>query len=1132
MTSIMSKRVNHRATFFRRAVELGYNLPYRTSTVVELVKYINANSTDNIVLAERVVKVSAKRTARGELFHRAKAMGYNLPYNTSTTQNLSDFIKAATTVVKKNVRGELFRQARTMGYDLPYNKSTVKFLSDFIEAVTAVYPSSDNFANGWKPYSIKEFLKFMRNNERLPALLNIYIDGTADTEMGFVRVNTLADVFALFEKVYTFTGERYENGRSVPFTGLTGLAVTGYDIRPLPTDAAPMRVANSCSQRVVAIKTATKATMFNLENCLVKILRHYASDRLAKLYANFPQFDPLYNITSRQPMFTVDDDVFYDVPEISLTGDDIEELAKKMGFNISLYTSLGAQINVPWRVYGGETKRKKIDAVVSNGHATVKPGKFKISAIDYSLDNFDDKEIFNVDCGYTTDPETKKEMLYYYIELKDNKFIMHKSYKPSTITKNLDDDSDLAYAYMFNNETVTFHKFLKFYNIERITDDKVQQIVKSAENFIGKKIFEEVCAEKGDYEIDHNRNYSSFDKNPFYVGFPRPDSLSIVDIDAVDNPAFVVLNKYPEVNEQKNPAYYRFFGNRLVITYPVYKYLLSIGAKLDIKYALAADFFKVDLYDFASKWCTDPADQKLCVNSLIGRFITGGVKNERLVRCRYGCPEELDRMSFECVERGFSFTDTKCTFTKHLEEVDYCCNMGEDEGPHYAESVYSSGFLNVVIPNTKKNHISMHSFILGYAAVSVMLQWDKIAAQGGRVIAFNVDSLIVRGVPIEDLDINISIERGDWKHNAEPPKYPYGLSQLTQKGKAYPLYKNILPEILPNEIAKMYFKKNTRITGPAGCSKSYPFYSNPLPDSIYLTPTIALRDEIRLNAKTLGVELTVETFEKYFQTSMSDARFRIYLSSPAGRRYRNVIIDEYTMFSAEKLKRALLRSPASRFILLGDTNQICNAIDGTAVDESFFSDWDKIEIKRTRATKARQHYEFGCLLDSLRDKTYDQQVEVIRQNWDLATPKTLLTDAKHVIVGNHAVANSFNRIYAFMHPSEMPVKTIGKNPTIMYLPADNPHIWWDRATMRDAPPQYARYEPAFAATADSFQGKTMDNLAIHLPSLNRQGTLYTAMTRARQHNLIYPINFDFRSMSDGLTDNTRAILFSTLSLLI
>ena len=85
--------------------------------------------------------------------------------------------------------------------------------------------------------------------------------------------------------------------------------------------------------------------------------------------------------------------------------------------------------------------------------------------------------------------------------------------------------------------------------------------------------------------------------------------------------------------------------------------------------------------------------------------------------------------------------------------------------------------------------------------------------------------------------------------------------------------------------------------------------------------------------------------------------------------------------------------------------------------------------------------------------------------------------------------------------SEIKKGNIGKK--VVYLPVDTQGVFWDRKSMRDDNKGY-KFEPYFAVTSDSFQGKTVEQtLYVDVESLSRHGTFYTAITRTRaQENVV------------------------------
>ena len=231
---------------------------------------------------------------------------------------------------------------------------------------------------------------------------------------------------------------------------------------------------------------------------------------------------------------------------------------------------------------------------------------------------------------------------------------------------------------------------------------------------------------------------------------------------------------------------------------------------------------------------------------------------------------------------------------------------------------------------------------------------------------------------------------------------------------------------------------------------------------------------------------------------------------PARSNY--VVIDELTMYTKGNWETILRRSGGSIIIALGDFEQIANNMFGEPVTRQFFIDhgFDVIELKREN-DYTRQNRIFGCELDELRGLTPKAQKEkVLAMYGQPATLQSInIVDncvKDHVIVGSHAVAHKYN-VWALSILPEgtlFPYKKIGKAPKIIWLSKPE-GVFMDRLHHDDPVPAGCKYEPAFAVTADSFQGKTIDHeIYIDIDSLTRPGTLYTAVTRVRvrEHNRI------------------------------
>lgn len=769
-----------------------------------------------------------------------------------------------------------------------------------------------------------------------------------------------------------------------------------------------------------------------IENCVINILRQcQPAEKIEKIYKEFPLLRPT---DSDQKIF--------------VNHGQIMKFAKTLGLKIVTYTELGAKIDVPWHIYGN-AKSKQVKIKIAKEHATLIPKKLKIDKIVYH-DELDEKELRSihiVDRVYENKPGGP---LQFYTKVEDGALVIHKEFKPSSVTRNEADDADLKSAYNFDKNQYLSKLFKKTFNLTPVIDTDLRAITKASEHFIGRKVFEKIDASKAYTEFDQNKNYISYELSEFYKGFPSNTlSPSFHPV----NPAFVVCQIYsaPE-------SFMKFYsyqnGAKIVLAYPTFEYLKSHQIEIDVEYYLNTDSFQhISIIDFAEKQNICAEDKKFFRNQLIGTTITGGLNEAKIIPVYPANEEEKQQILFECSQNNLKYQ-------------------------------IRDGEIRVELPNKTKGLFNFHSYILAFAGIHMMQKYKELTDKGRKIVGFCVDALIVKGV-FREHEERIGGWTTDW-----PAHYFYSMEP---KDTIYRPPK--LPSIkVPIRDIPL---KNTLFTGPAGIGKSYPWKSDPAYKQSILTPTHNLKDDHR------KMFLNTHTAHHYFQFGTDDEKYNLLKclgkieSNPA-----YVIIDEFTMFDKKQWQTILKRKGNSILIALGDFEQIRNEIDSEAVNEQFFIDhsFDIKEIKRTELSVARHEFKYGCLLDTLRNKPFFEQKKIINNGpWKKVKMEEIsLTEKDHIIAGSHAANYKYHQFFK-TKLSTFPFKTIEKRPKIVYLPTDTPNVFWDRLSMKNKPEPTDLYEPCLSITADSYQGTTAEvNLFIDVESLRRHGCLYTAMTRTRK----------------------------------
>ena len=834
--------------------------------------------------------------------------------------------------------------------------------------------------------------------------------------------------------------------------------------------------------------TIERVANFKAENCVINILRNHSN--VDKVYTKFPSLKPSPNQST----------------PIYITDEQLNQIARLTDRRIVTYTALGAKINKPWREFGHE-KRTKIHIKVSAEHATILQNSQLIDEIIYETNLEIPTTTDIVDRGFymvldnETQTEVEGEPKFYtkqtlvnlppkrtskHAQMPSTKYIntMYKTFRPSSVTGNSADDSNTEYAYVFTRDQMLFTIFKEQNKLAPIENDQIKHIVKEAEHFIGRQAFEKIS--KFAEEHDQNKNYISYEALNEYIGFPSnmlapsklehaaPHQIAFYVINSISNltkieQAFLRYNS--EIGANKTTA--ATTNSSIVLIKPVYDYLLSTGHEMDVEYVLTtSNFTKVSIVDFTNQFNIPEEEKKLFRNSLVGRTITGGLKETQPVQIKYLNKNELQQLIHECQQNNFEF----------------------DYQPSQREN---SGYFSAYIPAKCKALFSFHTYILGYAMIHMMRKAAELTKNGDKIIGFNVDALITES--------KSSIEHnqdafGGWK---KQPVKPY----FTKMNPSEIEYKQtILPELRIPE--RKIPARNTLIVGAAGTGKSHIWKVDPAYDQIILTPTRLLRNEHqRLFPNT-------HTAHKYFQFNVTDDHWKLLRNSGKIPQFHGVIVlDEFTMFTKSQWETIRRRAEGATIIALGDFQQICNNIDSDAIDLEYFEDFD--QLTHTRSERSRHGNEYGSVLDSFRGLSFEEQSAKAKLTFKSKKIEDFsIEDLKHnIVVGNHVVANRYNKFMrekliesgqksTVMFPfSEIKKGNIGKK--VVYLPVDTQGVFWDRKSMRDDNKGY-KFEPYFAVTSDSFQGKTVEQtLYVDVESLSRHGTFYTAITRTRaQENVV------------------------------
>ena len=781
------------------------------------------------------------------------------------------------------------------------------------------------------------------------------------------------------------------------------------------------------------------------ENCVIQCIHNYTKTLKKKVdvYKKFPELKPTQN----------------QAPYI--TREQLDKLSKYYRLKINTYTELGSLYDMKWETFGYE-KDTGLDIIISSEHAVFR----SVSRIDEVIidDNIDydiNRQVNVANINYKEGPDGL-DIIDNYIEFKDGKNIMHKTYAKA--------GTDVDYAYIHSDNSYYAKLFRQKFGIGKVQDD-CRQIVKSSENFISIRKFKNTNNIL--YESDANKCYCAYETNEYYCGFPI-GKLTISQYNG-NKFSFAVIK-----NVRNLPRAYTTLHNNSptnVITYPTYQYLLRKGAEFEIDYVLKAEHKNISIIDYTNELQIDEDSKKQFRNQLIGRMIAGGLKEKSTRIFKTKNQAEHDQLLHECQKLG-------------LDYIPAC-----------------DGGLKIAHKTQSKGAFAFHSYILAYASIMMCEQFEYLESIGANIIGYIVDALMFTKPNELELPKSSDIV-GEFKYQQTNEWFKKCLLKpLTD----YNIKENNFGIVNLRDAPSQH----TAYLGPPGIGKSYPLTNKPLYDQIFLTPSINLRESTKQRQIEAGIKPDTYCLAKYYQPSFTVGHWlALRKRGDVPRRRQHVVIDEVFSYSYETMCIILERAiniDNSIIEVTGDDQQICNAIDGTKITRQHLIDWGFVikDIERQQGVPARNEYQYGRVLDSLRNKTPIEQSNIVLKNPIWQKIKSLneldLDYTKdHVISGNHTRLNKINNV----------VKGTGNNILVRNIDGiksivneSDVNIWWDRINMREKfPSSEYKYEPYFGVTPDTYQGDTAENdqkIIIDINNLPRHGCIYAAITRTRIPNNIY-----------------------------
>lgn len=871
---------------------------------------------------------------------------------------------------------------------------------------------------------------------------------------------------------------------------------------------------------------------FKVENCAIALARIVQPKKMKHVYNLFPELKPEESQNTNY--------VYIDEPTL-------RSIARKLKIHFTIYSLLGERANLkPWKIIG-DKKQAGIKMVVSNNHGRM-VDNFKLSKtiVGPIVSNDDTAQKQTEEIIHKPNIIPKRVVdgiVEAYVEVTNGIAVMYKSF---------DHPESESHPYVYTIEAMLSCLWKKKHQLKPITSNSIREFVKSSSIFIGSRRFEDKVisttrdtsthasakgsennsAQKYDYiQFDANRCYSSYESNPYYCGFPSHNLIPQPYV----NQEFA----FARVKVQSAPKIFYHFTEcdpsatqSHVITWPIYRWLLDRNAVVEVEYVLIDinPITDASINTFISEQTGldyDSKEFKRYANQIIGATIAGGLQEQIEYEFQYANEQEKLQLVHEAQENNLPY--------KYMNDVDS-----------------PTGALKIRVDTNKHGIFQFHTYILSYAAITMMDMWLKLEANESTLLPIGhiVDAIICR-VLVEN---NYQELIADKRFKLEQPKeYFWSLSKTPFAGQSKNTCKSLqVPDwALPYECDPTLLRENnytqkskhkSKVThciryGFAGVGKSYEQTRCPVDGSIFTVPTHELKRGCNYVNTNQNSEKYPVTLQKYVQWQMSVEDWqRLRAEGKIPRRYPIVFIDEagqYDTATWKEIYHRVVTIDKSIIIATFGPHQIRKCIHSEPISLEWFKDLFSDPFAKSRVAKvsresvakshsrniqtifiprdenipARHTYEYGCKLDLMAVSDYQTQIRMCKELYTTITfdefnklIDTQIVDINHKFVsGSHSrLALVGKRLVDAFGPGHYNVKT--QKNKVALVSRDNVYF---KKSMSDTIPE-GKGTLLFTSTADSLQGLSIDHkIYVDAQHLYRDGTLYSTVTRPRlQSNVV------------------------------
>lgn len=888
-----------------------------------------------------------------------------------------------------------------------------------------------------------------------------------------------------------------------------------------------------------------------------------------------PQLKPKFNELTAHLVHKTDAPAF-------ITSENIDKIGKAARLKIELYTPYGAIKKIPTMILGSGGNKKIVRVVVQNEHAHVfaptlvnrvnyindindyveaagKPTLSTVIDIDepFKLTNLNNSPWKYFDGHKSADKKSQYISGYITVDGWGTEAIttMNKFLRPSSITGIPEDDANPSLFSKTNPSGIFLFNFIRKNNLT-VPPRFVHDLACKAGRPFGTTTFRKTTKRTKLIEIDQNASYASFERSPFYIGFPMGNWMKIAGPPAIQpddelKPAFLEVSAIRIREDKRDSArandYLEYLGKLRndfsVITYAEYL-RWSEFCEIDVINTTYATFKRISLYEDLNaieqrmRAACPPIEKdgieqdsiatyiKSMRNAFTGKLIQGGLDTyDTLKEISTTSKIEFDIMVGEH-QRDFG----ELPYTQ-IDEVDH---FGEIKKTYKLTT-------KITKPGHRYPHI--YAYITALSRLSVLEKLMEINALNRqkdrpiyhgknldyKITRVHVDAIYVR-VPsringmeyrkhIEEILPGVGTAPGQFKvefvwkkyeqDNIEPSKFDLNEGEFTAcmstaepAAEGYPGHRKIA------------------VIGPGGCGKStiaVNFLRDGNGRALYLMPTRELRKEMREKLQAINKDpsdcICLESLRRAIVcTNTARANNRPIPPEYLGRleevkaKYTHIIVDEFCKIDGEHLLEIINFASAynKNVIMMGDYNQTIFSLSGVYATPENLQAWGFMLFQDPRNARAidkpmRHSYEWGTFLDSIAELPSHEQVERLREYGIKTQPEDALLDNSGLIYCGTWMAISFYNSRQIATDTIQRVALIGKREVLPYVPAFKPLIW-NKSTFTEKQPKGTKYTVDFATTVDCVQGSTVENPIqyIHVSSLvDRAGAIYTAVTRSR-----------------------------------